>query len=108
MRSNDQVRGALAPSVDRMSHQLEEMTEVYAALRKIFQSEEATVDNDAEPSDLAEAMAALDTINPGSPEWGPAFLQLSELVEAHVSEEEHDLFRSRKSSAPSWQPAELG
>jgi hypothetical protein len=60
-----------------------EMAEGYAALRAIVQPEHL-LENDVRPSDLADAMAALDSINPGSPEWGPTFLQVSELVEAHL------------------------
>ena len=108
MRSDEQVRRELDPSVDRLAQQLTEMTELYAALRKAFQSEDVVSDGDAPSNDLAEAMATLDAINPGSPEWGPAFLQMSELVEAHVSEEESDSFRSRPNTAASWQPADLG
>jgi len=29
-------------------------------------------------------MAVLDAINPSSPEWGPTFLQVSELVEERM------------------------
>jgi len=65
----------------------EEMVEGYAALRAIVEAEHL-LENDAHPSDLAEAMAALDAINPGSPEWGPTFLQVSELVQAHLHEAE--------------------
>lgn len=61
------------------SHDRHQMVEVYAALREVVSS-----DDDPRSSDLADAMAALDAINPSSPEWGPTFLQVSELVEARV------------------------
>ena len=64
---------------ERASHDRDEMVEVYAALREVVSS-----DDDPRSSDLADAMAALDAINPSSPEWGPTFLQVSELVEARV------------------------
>ena len=108
MRSDEQVRRELDPSVDRLAQQLAEMTELYAALRKAFQSEDVASDGDALPNDLAEAMATLDAINPGSPEWGPAFLQVSELVEAHVSEEKSSSFQTRANPVTAWQPADLG
>ncbi|HKO51106.1 MAG TPA: hypothetical protein VJV79_25530 [Polyangiaceae bacterium] len=85
MRSDDHVRQALEPSVNRLWQQREEMAELHAALRQILHTDDSAVEDD-EPSDLAEAMAALDAMNPSSPEWGPAFLQVSELVEAHASE----------------------
>lgn len=62
-----------------------EMAEGYAALRAIVESERL-LENEARPNDLADAMAVLDAINPGSPEWGPAFLQVSELLEAQLHE----------------------
>jgi hypothetical protein len=64
---------------ERASHDRDEMVEVYAALREVVSS-----DDDPPSSDLADAMAALDAINPSSPEWGPTFLQVSELLEARV------------------------
>ena len=56
-----------------------EMVEVCAALKEVVPS-----DDDPQSIDLADAVAALDAINPSSPEWGPTFLQVSELVEARV------------------------
>jgi hypothetical protein len=60
------------------------MAELYAALKEVVVLTETSTDNDVQPSDLADAMAALDAINPTSPEWAPTFLQVSELVEARV------------------------
>jgi len=40
------------------------MIEVYAALREVVSS-----DDDPPSSDLADAIAALDAINPSSPDW---------------------------------------
>ena len=68
---------------ERFSHEPHEVAELCAALREVVLTE-ASSGNDAQPSDLADAIAALDAINPGSPEWGPTFLQVSELVEARV------------------------
>jgi hypothetical protein len=64
---------------ERTSHDRHQMVEAYAALREVVSS-----DDDPRSSDLADAMAALDAINPSSPEWGPTFLQVSELVEARL------------------------
>ncbi|MEI9936169.1 MAG: hypothetical protein WDO69_02985 [Pseudomonadota bacterium] len=94
MSPGDHVRQPIESRVRvRVEVSLQElgrMAQVYAALREMVQTMEPSADNDAEPSDLADAMAALDATNPGSPEWGPAFLQLSELLEARVNEEESD------------------
>jgi len=81
------VGGCIGHEHERLQHgpQRGEMVEGYAALRAIVQTEHL-LENNARPSDLADAMAALDAINPGSPEWGPTFLQVSELVEAHLHE----------------------
>jgi hypothetical protein len=94
MSSDEQVRRELVPRVrvKFLLRELGEMAEVYAALKEIVQTLEPAAANDAEPSELADAMAALDALNPGSPEWGPAFLQVSELVEAHLNEEQNDVF----------------
>jgi hypothetical protein len=72
---------------ERLSRAPGAVVEVCAALRAVVQTELAQESNPPE-SDLADAMAALDALNPGSPEWGPTFLQLSELVEARVNEDE--------------------
>jgi hypothetical protein len=66
-----------------------EMMQGYAALRAIVQSQILS-GKGAHASDLTDAMAALDAINPGSPEWGPTFLQVSELVEACAHREEDE------------------
>ena len=66
------------------SRELAEITNLCSALREIVDSRgEAGLLN----GELVEAIAALDAINPGSPEWGPALLQLSELVEAQAEGE---------------------
>jgi hypothetical protein len=94
MRSEAQRNADVEPSscvgpgrcVEAFSHERGEMAQGYAALRALVQNE-LLVENDADASDLADAMAALDAINPGSPEWGPTFLQVSELLEAHAQDE---------------------
>lgn len=73
------------------SHSRGEMAQGYAALKAIVQKQHL-LESEARPSDLADAMAALDAINPGSPEWGPTFLQVSELLEAHLHAAEDSLF----------------
>ncbi len=50
------------------------------------------MDHDAEASELEDAIANLDAIAPDDPEWEPAFKQVSDLVEAHVNEEESEFF----------------
>ncbi|HEY0469698.1 MAG TPA: hypothetical protein VGC79_36155 [Polyangiaceae bacterium] len=90
------LAGELTPSAPRSSPECAEMAEGYAALRAVVRTELALRGESA--SDLADAMAALDAINPGSPEWGPAFLQLSELVEARGNEEQSEFFS--KSNEP--------
>lgn len=79
-------RGA-RQNVPSFAHERDEMAAGYAALRGSVQLEQL-LESDARPSDLADAMAALDALNPGSPEWGPTFLQVSELVEAQLHETE--------------------
>jgi hypothetical protein len=93
MRSDEQLRRELEPRVriELMSGELGEMAALYLALKEIVQSE-LSLESDGDPSELANAVAALGAINPGSPEWGPAFLHVSELVEAHVIEESRELF----------------
>jgi hypothetical protein len=88
MSSEPQARRerCLTPRVPILSRDRGEMAEVHSALRELVQSHELALDDDAEASELADAIAALDAINPGSPEWAPAFLQMSELVEAHANE----------------------
>ena len=87
MSSNELVRQELAPRarVEVLSRELGAMAELCLALREIVTSQDA-----ADASDLIDAIGALDAINPGSPEWGPAFLQLSELVEARATAERSD------------------
>ena len=100
VRSDQQVRSELERRVreEARPHGRGEISGVYAALREIVQTEQLASENDTDPSDLADALAALDAINPGSPEWGPAFLQVSELVEAHVNDDQSDA--SPKSDEP--------
>jgi hypothetical protein len=90
MRSADDPQRELQPMLrrERSSFDRDEKAEVYAALRALVQAE-LLLDNDESTSDLADAVAALDAINPGSPEWDPTFLLLNELVEARLLEEQH-------------------
>jgi len=88
MRSDARRNSAVQPDANRYFSRRDEhveMVEGYVALRALVEAERL-LDNEAGPSDLADAMAALDAINPGSPEWGPTFLQVSELVKAHLHE----------------------
>jgi hypothetical protein len=91
MRSDEQLGPEVEPHarVELLSRELGEMAALYAALSEIVQAE-LSAHGEADPSELANAVAALGAINPGSPEWGPAFLHMSELVEAHVTEDEQD------------------
>jgi hypothetical protein len=88
MRPDERARSEATrrASVKPLPHELGEMAEACAALSEIVQSQVLSVGNDAEPSDLADALAALDALNPGSPESGPVFLHVSELVEAHINQ----------------------
>ena len=106
MGVDEQMRYELDLSVDRLAQHGAEMTELCSSLRKLFQSEQLTPDSKAQSSDLAEAMAALDAINPGSPEWGPALLQVSDLFGAQ--EDEDDPFRSWPNRISARQPADQG
>jgi hypothetical protein len=68
-----------------------EMLQGYTALQEIFRSQILPESEpEARAGELADAMAALEAINPGSPEWGPTFLQVSELVEAHADREDDE------------------
>ncbi|HEY3252505.1 MAG TPA: hypothetical protein VGJ91_01105 [Polyangiaceae bacterium] len=82
MRSDREASG------EPLSAEPREIADLSAALREILETEGPASDGHADPSDLADALAALETINPGSPEWGPTFLQVSDLVEAHVEADE--------------------
>jgi len=88
MRPDQRVQSELTrgAGVKPLSHELGEMAEACAALSEIVQTQVLSVGDDADPSDLADALAALDAINPGSPESGPVFLLVSELVEAHINQ----------------------
>jgi len=85
MRSEEQSRRELDSQAraERCSKR-HEMSEVCEALRTVVETE-ISLQRDTNVSDIEDAMAALDATNPGSPEWGPTFLQLSELVEARIS-----------------------
>jgi len=61
-----------------------EIVAVQEMLGKIAQAQALTRAADTSTSELAEAISTLDALNPGSPEWAPAFMQVSELVEAQV------------------------
>jgi hypothetical protein len=108
MGADEPMRCELDLSVDRLAQHGAEMTELCSSLRKLFQNEDVTPDSEVQSSDLAEAMATLDAINPGSPEWGPALLQVSDLFGAQLNEDEDEPFRSRPNRISARQPAEQG
>jgi hypothetical protein len=91
-RSDEQMPRELEPGarVELLSSELGEMAALYAALSEIVQAELSS--DEREDRDLADAVAALGAINPGSPEWGPAFLHVSELVEERVVQQEQSFF----------------
>jgi len=63
-----------------------EIAAVQEVLGTIAQAQRLRNDNSA--IELAEAISTLDALNPGSPEWAPAFMQVSELVEAQMVDEQ--------------------
>ncbi|HYQ31160.1 MAG TPA: hypothetical protein VER04_28190 [Polyangiaceae bacterium] len=72
----------IEPISIRSTQVLREWSALHAALQEVVQTQTLAVSDGADSSDLAEAMSALEAINPGSPEWGPGLLLVSELVEA--------------------------
>jgi hypothetical protein len=93
-RSSEQLPGEheqnAAVRAELLSSELGEMAALYTALSEIVRTELSS--DSHEDSDLVDAVAALGALNPGSPEWGPAFLHVSELVEARVAREEQAYF----------------
>ena len=81
--------GAERQAHERHARERGEMVQVHAALRAVVEAA-LLQESDANASDLVNAVAALDAINPGSPEWDPTFLQLSELVEARINAEQSE------------------
>lgn len=83
----------------RQAHERHEMVEVHAALRAVVEAE-LSREGDTNASDLFDTVAALDAINPSSPEWDPTFLQLSELVEARVNAEQSEFLPPSNEAQP--------
>jgi hypothetical protein len=92
LRSDERLPAEFSPGVPIQvsTDGVAEIAALYAALRDV--RTELSSHNDTDPTGLADAMALLDAINPGSPEWAPAFLHVSELVEAHLTAEEDPLY----------------
>ena len=67
-----------------------EIVAVQEVLGKIAQAQELTRPADTSTSELAEAISTLEALNLDSPEWAPAFMQVSELVEAQVVEDQRE------------------
>lgn len=90
MRSEGVAQRELAPPYcsEFVLRECGAMAEGYRAFKVIVQTQllatQLVQGQAADDSELAEAMAALDALNPSSPEWGPTFFQVSEWVEAHV------------------------
>ena len=79
-----------------------EIAAVQTFLRKIAKTHELSLAT-AQASELRDAILALDAMNPESPEWGPTFVQVGELVEAHMNGD--DVHGEGRASSPSWSSA---
>jgi len=82
-----------------LSHLRDEIAAVQTVLRKIAKTHELSLAT-AQTSELREAILALDSVNPESPEWGPTFMQVGELVEAHMNGD--DAHGEARASSPPW------
>lgn len=90
MRSEAQLDRGYGRALGRVVDSLdgEEMAAGYAALKATIQtqlpSSQLVHEPASDPGTLVDALAALDALNPSSPEWGPTLLEVSEWVEAHA------------------------
>jgi hypothetical protein len=92
--TNPEERRTLYPQIRRelLSHERGELAEVYSTLSKLDATRMLAAAHNAEAQQLENAIAAVDASSFSSPEWGPAFERLVNLVQQHVREEENDFF----------------
>jgi hypothetical protein len=78
--------------VELLSHERGELAEVYPALSEHLATRDIAAAHNVEAQQLEQAIQAVDAQDFASPEWGPAFERLFQLVQQHVAEEENDFF----------------
>jgi len=87
-------RADLWPQIRRelLSHERGELRVVYPALRERAETRELADRHDAEATSLEGQIAAVDQEPTDSTAWAEAFDRLVELVQAHVTFEENEVF----------------
>ncbi len=79
------------------SHEQGELREVYPALRRYAELEALADQHDVEASELSRTIDQMDAMGPSAPQFGAHLDRLIGLVQAHVAEEEKEIFpRSQK------------
>ncbi len=87
-------RAELYPQIraELLSHERGELAEVYPLLSEHVATRDIAAAHSAEAQQLEHAIHSVDQHEFSSPEWGPAFEHLFQLVQQHVAEEENDFF----------------
>ena len=75
-----------------LSHEKGELAEVYGVLANFEQLRGVVLEHNADAHTLEKAIADVDVLDFASPEWGPTFDRLLQLVQSHVEQEESDFF----------------
>ena len=75
-----------------LSHEKGELAEVYGVLANYEQLRGVVLEHNADAHTLEKAIADVDVLDFASPEWGPTFDRLLQLVQSHVEQEENDFF----------------
>ena len=92
--SDPKVRADLFPTIRKelLSHEKGEMTIVYPAFREFPETIDIAEKHDREAGALRNQLELLNTTVYDDPSWMTQFDALVDLVQRHVSEEEHDFF----------------
>ncbi|HEX3775686.1 MAG TPA: hemerythrin domain-containing protein [Polyangiaceae bacterium] len=92
--ADPKVRAELYPKIrsELLSHERGELSEVYPALSQHLATRDIAAAHNIEAQQLELAIKGVDSHDFASPQWGPAFEQLFQLVQQHVAEEENDFF----------------
>jgi hemerythrin superfamily protein len=92
--SDPKERGELYPQIrsELLSHERGELAEVYPKLSEHVATRNIAAAHNVEAQQLEQAIHQVDQLDFASPEWGPAFEHLFQMVQQHVAEEENDFF----------------
>ena len=92
--SDPQVRREHFPHIraELLSHEKGELVEVYGVLANFEQLRGVVLKHNDDAHALEKAVADVDAIDFASEEWSTSFARLVALVQAHVEEEENELF----------------